>query len=67
MVIFCLGLCVPSLALALSPEDLIIVYNKNLPESQNLARYYAKKRQVPLENLLAVNVPVGRKHQPGGL
>jgi uncharacterized protein (TIGR03790 family) len=59
LVIFCLGLCVPSLARALSPEDLIIVYNKNLPESQNLARYYAKKRQVPLENLLAVNAPSG--------
>ena len=58
-IIYCLVLCVPSLALALSPDDLIIVYNQNLPESQNLARYYAKKRQVPLANLLAVNVPPG--------
>ncbi len=57
ILICCLALCAPSLVLALSSEDLIIVYNKNLPESQNLARYYAKKRQVPQENLLAVNVP----------
>ena len=46
-------------ALALSPEDLIIVYNRNLPESQALARYYAGKRRVPPENLLAADVPPG--------
>ncbi len=49
----------PAPALALAPEDLIIVYNRNLPESQAVARYYAGKRRVPLENLLAVNVPPG--------
>jgi uncharacterized protein (TIGR03790 family) len=44
-------------ALALAPEDLIIVYNRNLPESEALARYYAAKRRVPADNLLAANVP----------
>jgi hypothetical protein len=52
-------LLAPAPTLALAPEDLIIVYNRNLPESQAVARYYVGKRQVPLENLLAVNVPPG--------
>jgi len=44
---------------ALAPEDLIIVYNRNLPESKAVASYYADKRRVPAENLLAVDVPPG--------
>ncbi|MGQ9921261.1 MAG: TIGR03790 family protein [Desulfobacca sp.] len=44
-------------ALALAPEDLILVYNLNLPESRAVARYYAAKRQVPLANLVGVNAP----------
>jgi uncharacterized protein (TIGR03790 family) len=57
--IWCVLLFVSSPALALAPEDLIIVYNRNLPESQALANYYAGKRRVPVDNLLAVNVPPG--------
>jgi uncharacterized protein (TIGR03790 family) len=61
LVIFLSGLLLlfPSLAQALSPQDLIIVYNGNLPESRTLAHYYAEKRQVPPENLLEVNCPTG--------
>lgn len=44
---------------ALAPADLIVVYNRNLPESRAVARYYAEKRQVPPENLLAVDVSGG--------
>ena len=42
---------------ALTAPDLIIVFNRNLPESQEVAAYYAGKRQVPLDNLVGVDVP----------
>lgn len=47
---------IPSVSLALSPGDLVIVFNRNLPESLAVASYYANKRQVPRENLVGVDV-----------
>ncbi|MFZ5449424.1 MAG: TIGR03790 family protein [Thermodesulfobacteriota bacterium] len=47
---------VPSGALALSARDLIVVYNRNVVESQAVAAYYAEKRNVPVENLVGVEV-----------
>jgi uncharacterized protein (TIGR03790 family) len=47
---------IPSVSLALSARDLVIVYNRNLPESQAVASYYANKRKVPPENLVRVDV-----------
>ncbi len=47
---------IPSVALSLSPPDLVIVFNRNLPESQAVASYYASKRKVPPENLVGVDV-----------
>ena len=41
-------LSVPSVALALSARDLVIVFNRNLPESREVAVYYAGKRRVPV-------------------
>jgi hypothetical protein len=41
---------------ALAPGDLIIVYNRKLPESKAVAYYYAKKRQVDPANIVAVEV-----------
>jgi uncharacterized protein (TIGR03790 family) len=43
-------------ALALSAHDLIVVYNRNVPDSQAVAAYYAEKRQVPPDNLVGVEV-----------
>ena len=51
------GLLVPSGALALSARDLVIVFNRNLPESREVAAYYAGKRRVPVDNLVGVDVP----------
>ena len=48
-------------AFALSPEDLVIVYNLNMPESKEVADYYAKKRKVPISNLVGVDVPVSER------
>jgi uncharacterized protein (TIGR03790 family) len=47
---------IPSVSLALSARDLVIVFNRNLPESQAVASYYANKRKVPPENLVGVDV-----------
>ena len=48
-------------ALALEPADLIIVYNRNLPESRTVANYYARKRAVPLGNMVGVDVSFAEK------
>jgi uncharacterized protein (TIGR03790 family) len=59
--IFCLALfcliALPAGALALSARDLVIVFNRNRPESREVAGYYAEKRRVPLANLVGVAVP----------
>ena len=49
-------LAVPAGAFALSAHDLILVYNRNLPDSQAVAAYYAQKRQVPHDHLVGVEV-----------
>ena len=41
---------------ALTPGDLIVVYNRNLVESKAVAEYYAQKRRVPWDQLLGVAV-----------
>lgn len=37
-------------------DTVVVVYNKNLPESKKLAEYYAEKRGVPSKQLFGVNV-----------
>jgi uncharacterized protein (TIGR03790 family) len=49
-------LSTPSVSLALSARDLVIVFNRNLPESREVAAYYAQKRRVPADNLVGVEV-----------
>jgi uncharacterized protein (TIGR03790 family) len=45
-----------SVAAALAPEDLIVVFNINVPESRQVAEYYAQKRHIPKDNLVGVKV-----------
>ena len=49
-------LSAPSVSLALSARDLVIVFNRTLPESREVAAYYAGKRRVPVDNLVGVEV-----------
>ncbi|WP_321495913.1 TIGR03790 family protein [uncultured Desulfobacter sp.] len=50
-------LIVPAMpALALSPEEVLVVANRNAASSKGLATWYMKKRQIPKENLLLVFV-----------
>ncbi len=44
-------------AYALLSTDLLVVYNQNMPESKEVAQYYALKREVPVSNLVGVDVP----------
>ncbi len=41
----------------LDAQSLLLLYNANLPESRELAEYYAEKRQVPAAHLLGLNAP----------
>jgi uncharacterized protein (TIGR03790 family) len=47
----------PKVSLGLSASELIIVFNRNLTESQAVASYYADRRKVPTANLVGVDVP----------
>jgi uncharacterized protein (TIGR03790 family) len=51
-----LGLSWATVAWALTPEDLIVVFNADVPESREVAVYYAQKRRVPPKNLMGVEV-----------
>jgi uncharacterized protein (TIGR03790 family) len=51
-----LGFPLAPVASALAPEDLIVVFNTNVPESREVAEYYAQKRRVPKDNLVGVTV-----------
>src|SRR5689334_19855549 len=45
-------------ALALQPDELVLIANKNVPEGVKLAQYYAKKRGVPENQILLLTLPV---------
>ena len=45
----------PAACQALTADQLLIVTNKRVPESDQLARYYMKRRSVPAKNLIQVD------------
>jgi uncharacterized protein (TIGR03790 family) len=48
-----------SLPLAASPGDeVVVIYNRRMPESKAVAEYYAEKRQVPREQVIGFDLPV---------
>jgi len=49
----------PSVTMALSPEDLLVVTNRAVAESAQLARYYMSARRVPLANLIELDTSKG--------
>jgi uncharacterized protein (TIGR03790 family) len=51
----------PAAALALAPQDLVVVFNENLPESREVAAHYARHRQVPEAQLLGVAVTTAER------
>jgi uncharacterized protein (TIGR03790 family) len=53
LAILCLA-CPTSVIAGLLPEHVLIVANRAVPESMELARYYLKMRQIPLQNFVPV-------------
>ena len=41
---------------ALQPEEILLVVNRNVPASLDLAHHYSEKRQIPEENFLSVSM-----------
>src|SRR4051812_16810342 len=46
-------------AAALEPKDVVVVANKNVPASREVADHYIAKRKVPKENLVVLDLPAG--------
>src|SRR5260221_11999492 len=46
-----------SAACALEPKEVLVLANKNLPTSKEVAEHYCKQRNVPVENILMLDVP----------
>lgn len=60
LIVFVFILVLPaSAALALGPDDVYIVVNKNEPESQKIADHYCEKRGVPKDHVLELDLPNG--------
>src|SRR5262245_29683720 len=50
-------LAASSLAAALEPGDVILVVNRNMPESADVAEHYRQKRRVPREDVISFDLP----------
>ncbi len=57
MLVACIASAMPARA-ELKADQLLLVANKNLPESYALARHYAQARHVPDGRILAIALPV---------
>jgi uncharacterized protein (TIGR03790 family) len=44
-------------ALALEPAEVVVIVNKNVPDSRAVADYYLKARRVPAANVVALDLP----------
>jgi uncharacterized protein (TIGR03790 family) len=58
------GCVIPTLAAdspvrALGPADVFLLVNKNVPESREVADYYCRKRGVPKDNVVTLDLPTG--------
>ncbi len=56
ILIFLLCLGKVQICFALQAEEILLIANRNLSSSIELAKYYSKKRQIPADNLLTVNM-----------
>ena len=53
LTIFCL---MANLCHALEPEEILVIANRTIPKSINIAKYYMSKRKIPPGNLVEVQV-----------
>lgn len=62
-VILALLLAVPSVRAAATPEAkaTVVLFNKNDPDSESLARYYATKREIPPSQVVGLSCPAAEE------
>ena len=48
-------LILPKTCLALVPSEILVIANRNFPQSSELAHYYMEKRGIPEQNLILVS------------
>jgi uncharacterized protein (TIGR03790 family) len=53
-----LALLSPPAALALAPEEIVLLANKRVPQSEQLARFYAQQRGIPDGRLVLLDLPI---------
>lgn len=46
---------------ALEPREVFVIYNRNLPESVKLAKYYASVRKIPRDNLIGIRTTTNER------
>lgn len=56
-------LILPSSLIALEPANVVIIANKDMPESIAVANHYAAKRKVPQGNIVLLSLPKGEDIQ----
>jgi uncharacterized protein (TIGR03790 family) len=56
LILLFLAFLAPTLV-ALEPDNLLLLVNKNVPESRKLAEYYAAKRSLPDQRILELDLP----------
>ena len=57
MLRFVIMLFLPAFAFSLEPAEILIVANKDVKESLDVAKHYAEKRKVPAANILELSLP----------
>lgn len=51
------GLFLTTASFALSPNEIILIVNRNVPESAEVAAHYRRLRHVPAENVVTLDLP----------
>jgi uncharacterized protein (TIGR03790 family) len=51
------ALCTIRPALALQPDEIVLITNKNAPDGQKLASLYCQLRNVPADHVVALDIP----------
>src|SRR5262245_43091622 len=53
-----LGLVFSSSAAAIEPAEVVLLVNRNMPESIKVAEHYRSVRSVPKENIIVLDLPM---------
>ncbi|HEX5241930.1 MAG TPA: hypothetical protein VFW23_01610, partial [Tepidisphaeraceae bacterium] len=54
----------PRAAMALEPDELALIVNRDVPEGRKLAEFYAQQRHVPDGRIIEISVPANASAPP---